>query len=539
MSQNSTRSKTDGSSSKSDTSSSKSGRLLKFALVAVVILLLLVAFLPRIAAAWMRENIQSRLSDETQLDISLGSLSAGWFSGVNVGDLKVSVPSGQEVVHIRRIATQKGLLGLITRDKEVGEVYIDAPRATMALSDGSMQELQAAIAQIDPTKGLIKAIADPERDALVNFRISDAGVSLLTAASAEWQTITDGLDANVTLDREGQNVQIDADLSSPLTLSPILGDYGLQFITPVLAKALEMDGEASLSIDRCHIDPANFQKMELNGNLMIHSVNAQVDGPVIGKITDAIGRLSAEPGQDPQSPVLDLQVTSESNVEFSVVDGIVHHEGFAFGLPKVLPSLVLTTSGDVTFDKTLDLSVKASIPFDRMGEGELLQKLGAPSFSVPVTGTFEEPKVDVGEGKVLGRFVQELVLNATDKEIDPGPLLKQLAESGLLSKLGKKNDAESDGEESVEPDVGGAILKRLGGLLKRRNGGSESELPASEAMREPLPSGFDETYVPPKIVLERSDEEMESPQDEETDEARRGGILKRLRERRQRNKQQQ
>ena len=465
--------------------------LRKYLVPALAILLLVVAILPRVAASWMREDIQASLSEETQLDVSIGSLSTGWFSGVHVSDLKISVPSGQEVLSVDSIKTHKSLLGLITRDKEVGDIDIDSPSITVAVGDGVLKELKAAFDQMDPTQGMLKVIADPEREALVNFHLRNGDVSLLTSGS-ELQSVSDKLNADVTLDREAEDVQIDAFLETPLTLSPSMGDFGLQFIAPVLAKALKMDGDASLTINHCHVDPSNFPALDLDGELAIHTVNAEVNGPVISRITDAIGQLSAEDGQAAQSPVLELQVTSDSVVAFSVADGVVHHEGFAFGMPKVLPSLVLTTSGDVTFDKTLDLQVKASIPFERMGESVMLQKLGSPSFSVPVTGTFEEPKVDVGEGKVLGRFVQELVLNATDNEIDAGPLLKKLAESGLLSKLGKRDEEEPNSDS--ESDAGPGLLKRFGGLLNRKSDGAD---------------------------------------DDATEPTERGGLLKRLRQRRQ------
>lgn len=485
----------------------KSGRRwLRIVIGILVVILLVVAFLPRIGASWMRSDIQSKLSEETGLEVSVGSLSAGWFSSVAVGDLKVSVPSGGRVLAIDQITTQKGLLGLMTRDKEVGEVYIDRPSITVDMSSTMRDELKAAFAQMDPTKGILKVLADPEKDALVNIKVSQGSLQVKTESDSQWQSVTDNLTLALDIDREGQDAQLGVFVPpSPITVSPVLSDYGLQFIAPVLSRALALQGNCSIAIDHCHISPNNLQDMKLDGSLTLHNVNADVDGPVIQKLTGALASLSEGPASD-QPPTLNLQVIDESKVVFTVQDGIVHHEGFAFGLPKLLKSFVLTTGGDVGFDKSLDLKVKAAIPFDRMGEAELLKQLGSPSFTVPIAGTLEEPQVDVGQGKMVGRFVQELVMNATDQKIDPAPLLKQLTESGLLSNLGKKDDANADADTADEPSgLGGAVLD---GLIKRL--GQRKTDDGSDA--------------------------AEDDPDSDTAEEKRGGILQRLRDRR-RNKQ--
>ena len=267
-------------------------RLLVGSLVGLVVLLIVVALLPPVGAGWMRTRVEQNLSKETGLKVEIGSLSAGWFSSVAVGDLSIHVPSGEQVVHIREISTQKGLLGLLTRDKDVGEVYFDAPDTKISLGGPMLTELQDAFEQMDMTKGYLKVIADPERDARVSFNVINGKVSLQTAAGEDFQVVTDLLDAVVELDREGDSVQLDVNiLGTPIELSPTVCDYGLQFIAPVLAGALAVDGDCTLRIENCHVDPANWQEMELDGNLLLHAVNAEVEGPTIKSITNAIGTM--------------------------------------------------------------------------------------------------------------------------------------------------------------------------------------------------------------------------------------------------------
>ncbi len=455
------------SSLKSDAPKQRTGRRSRIALAVVALILLLIAFLPRIAAAWMRESIQEQLSDETGLNVTLDSLSAGWFSPVQVGDLRVRSPSGREVVAVDRISTQKGILGLITRGKEVGEIRINRPVVSIDLDPALVEELRAATANIDVNKGILKVITAPDRDAFVQFRVFDASVQVKTDRKSEWQGVTDTLVLYVDLDREGQDTNLDVRIpESPFRVSPVLCDHGLQFVTPVLSQALGVRGDCALAVDHCQLNVADIQAMELDGKLTLHAVNAEVEGAIIRGITGAIASLSDQQEGDPSGRTIDLQVADESEIVFNVRDGVVNHSGFAFGLPKVLPSLVLTTNGDVSFDRSLDLSGNAALPFERMGDSEFMRKLGSPSFTVPVGGTLDEPQFDVGKGKMLGRFVQELVSNATDQNVDAGPMLKQLAESGLLSRLGiggSDSDSEVDSADS-DNDSSRSILE---GLLER------------------------------------------------------------------------
>jgi hypothetical protein len=80
--------------------------------------------------------------------------------------------------------------------------------------------------------------------------------------------------------------------------------------------------------------------------------------------------------------------------------------------------------------------------------------------TIPVTGTFQEPKVEVGKGKAVGSLIRDVVRSATDEQIDPAPLLEKIGELGLLKgRLGSKsreNDSKTGAaisDEATEVNV--------------------------------------------------------------------------------------
>ena len=432
-----------------DSGTGKAFRWKRWLLICVVVLLGVVLLLPWIVSATMAGRISSRLSDETGLDVSVASLSAGWFSPVSAGDIVVKVSGGDEVLRVKSVRTGKSLWGLMTRDKVVGDVFIDELKTQVPLSGAIAQELKTALQQIDPTEGLIGVVANPNVDAHVEFHFTNASVSLQTDPESDWQTVAEELNVDLTLDREGDHVELDGQVAdSSLVLSPLLCDHGLQFIAPVLAGALDLHGQCTLNVQEFHLEPPNWNVATIDGALVLNAVNAEVNGPMIKGVANSISQLSDGGGNVP----LIIQIADQSSVSFSLADGAVYHDGLSFGLPKVLPSLVLTSSGKVGLDQTLNFQVQTSIPFETMGEDPLLQKLGSPKLTVPVNGTFAEPKIEIGEGKMLGGLVRDAVKGLTNDNVDAGPLLEKIAESELLSGLKQRLDRNKDSDGELSPD---------------------------------------------------------------------------------------
>ncbi|MFK7738559.1 MAG: hypothetical protein AB8B50_21220 [Pirellulaceae bacterium] len=449
-------------------------------LVALSIALIVVLVAPSLASRLMRSRIAAQLSDETGLDIEIGSLTASWFTSARVSDLSAATRSGETVLQCEQIQTEKNLLGLLIRGTDVGSIHVQNPHVHIPLDGDMKSELVAALQQIDPRKGLLRKIVNPDGEAIVQFQIHDGQVDVRTSDQDDWHTTVTDLNAIVDIDHRPDlddiNVQFE---ETQIVFSPELGDHGLQFVAPVLAGAVDLEGQGTLQIPSLHVQPQNWQEMELDGSLIIEEASANIQAPLLRKLVGAIGSDDEQSEQSDQPQVLEL--ASQSCIEFEVADGRAYHEGLKFGLTDILPNTLLTSEGSVGFDETLDFEVGLEIPFDKMGDGPLLAKIGTPKLTIPVTGTFQEPQVAIGKGKAVGSLIRDVVRSATDDQIDPAPLLEKIGELGLLKgKLGSKNDSnaqapgsgnkpeESGAEASNDEEPKKSLRERLRDRLRNR-----------------------------------------------------------------------
>ena len=243
--------------------------------------------------------------------------------------------------------------------------------------------------------------------------------------------------------------------------------------------------------------------MNVAGVLEIDEASADIEA----KLIRGIAQVFAEPEQpaeesssgDPAfvgKKPLNLKLAKNNQVSFSVKEGIVTHDGLSFGLPELLPNLQIQSHGDVGFDSTLDFQLDLEIPFDKMGDEGGLAALGSPAISVPVTGTFEEPEIGIGDRQLVRGFVRNAVLSFTDDEVDVQPWLDRLAEKGLLKDRLKRRRDESD------------------------------VLDSSSVETEPRPEGKTENLAEPSNANSGSGTSVNAP-------AKNDGLLDRLRQRRQ------
>ena len=437
----------------------------------VGVVLLFVLFLPTIVLAFMSGSIQTKLSNETGLRVRCDSISAGWFSSVQVKNLSVATESGKPVASLKRLRTQKSLFGLLTKDVKVGELQFDSLSAQVPADGETLAEIVNAIQSMNTREGLLSRIVNPDEDTDVQFVFNGVEIQLRDHDADDTQEIastdhlglsvkrTDGL-SKLTISQPGTSWNVN--------LLPEVCDQGLKFVAPILEGALAVDGDCSLVVDQMAVTVEQPSDLDLSGTLSLHAVTAEIEAPMIRGLTQAIGQLTEN------GIPLHVQIANESNVAFQAKDGVVTHNGLSFGLPKVLPSLVLTSGGDVGLDGMLDFQIAASIPFKDMGQEDLLQKLGAPTLSVPVTGTFDEPKVEIGKGKAVAGLARDVVSSLTDGEVDVAPILEKVGELGLLEKLKERRaqkelEKQSEGNGAVdEPTKRDGLFNRLKRLREQR-----------------------------------------------------------------------
>jgi hypothetical protein len=181
-------------------------------------------------------------------------------------------------------------------------------------------------------------------------------------------------------------------------LTPEVAGELLQLIAPTLADLAGVQGEISLSFEKFRVPlgvpPAELEKrMDLAGKVQLHEVSVKVKTPLLDTMVKVLADMY---GKKPSDVV---QVVKNADIKFHVRDGRVNHEGLRFGFPEFSPDLLITSSGSVGFDKSLDLVLEVpAILLDK----KALEIKKAPPVHFRVTGTIEKPivtKINGSKGK--------------------------------------------------------------------------------------------------------------------------------------------
>jgi len=99
-------------------------------------------------------------------------------------------------------------------------------------------------------------------------------------------------------------------------------------------------------------------------------------------------------------------ILNPQEIAFEFEEGRVHHHRIEYQVGDV----VVTTSGSVGLDESLDLTVEIPLQDKWLGSRRGLASLKGEAIRIPVTGTFRQPIIDP---KPLEDFNRRLVKKAT------------------------------------------------------------------------------------------------------------------------------
>jgi hypothetical protein len=168
----------------------------------------------------------------------------------------------------------------------------------------------------------------------------------------------------------------------------------LGYVSPLMADATSIDGRFSLSSNGVRVPLSPGGNLPIQGTLQIHT--AQVGpGPAAQKILPVVEQVRAllkgtlpNPfgggGRRDQAWLM----LGEQAVQVRVENRRVYHDRIEYSVGDA----VLTSSGSVGFDDSLDLTVE--IPLQEKWLGSQLMSLKGESLKIPVTGTLDAPVVD-------------------------------------------------------------------------------------------------------------------------------------------------
>jgi hypothetical protein len=199
-------------------------------------------------------------------------------------------------------------------------------------------------------------------------------------------------------------------------LTPQVCDQLLRLVAPTLTDLTDVQGEISLHIDTFRIPlgapQGEFAKrVELAGKLQMHQISVTTKTPLLQTLVKVLADMH---GKKPSDIV---RVVKNAEVRFQVRDGRIHHEGLRLGFPDISPELLISSSGSVGLDKSLDLVLEVpSILLDKTNPDI---KVGPP-VRFHVTGTIDDPKVtEIGKEKTNSAMLTSRPMSAPVQRQDP------------------------------------------------------------------------------------------------------------------------
>ncbi len=227
----------------------------------------------------------------------------------------------------------------------------------------------------------------------LDAELADGRVDVVPIELAVGQGKID-LRPTITLDPEPQELVLPAGpVVSGLAISPEVSEAMLKYIAPVLAGATRAQGQFSVELDGVRMPLAEPKLARVGGRLDVQNATLS-PGPIIQQLSALVARVEAVGSGDPvaaaspsNKPLLSIE---NRQVSFQVADGRVYHRGLEF----LIDDVPVTSSGSVGFDQSLAITFEVPIQQKWLGTERALQGLAGQVIEIPVTGTFQYPRID-------------------------------------------------------------------------------------------------------------------------------------------------
>ncbi len=405
-------------------------RVLTFAGVGLLLLAIVVAVLPTLVGSrWIYEPFLKRLA-ANDFRVSVGEIYLRWLSPVRFGDIAIRQESGQQLITIEQIKTDRSLIGHLLGGRQLGRIEIHQPNISVELlKDGS--NLQRFVQAIDAgakdkqrapkqppafdvdlvMRGVRATVSKVASDFVsasenratvdLNTQAATANADAASRASANAVASESNLGPLVVVPPFDMTVHYTAlSGASRLKVDPTpllrevqitreLIELGLGHAVPLLAKSAWFDGKVSLDVGIIDVPLDDPKQANAKLSLTLHQVRSGPSDPVIMRALDLLARLRKS--EVPR----ELVFVDGSTIDIEVRDGRVFHRGLQFGLPQMDSRLQIATSGSVGLeDRTLDMLLEIPIPVEQLARREQVQQLGVPMLRLPIRGTLDNPIID-------------------------------------------------------------------------------------------------------------------------------------------------
>ena len=434
--------------------SSKKNRIRRWRFIAVFlgvltfVLMLVVWLLPTIiASTGLKNSILSTALTKAEVEASIDRADLSWFGDQSVSDISIASKKNQSRATLDNVATSSGLFDWMFKQSTEKSLEIEGVQLVVDIDRPNDGETDTE----DATSG---TAAIPKRTIL--FSVEDVDVSITSEHVDKPYPLLENISLQGTLVRGDDDTQVKIspiDAVSEKEVSAELCASALKYVAPILAETTWAEGSISVSLDEWQLTLGDPYQIRGTGKLTIHSLDAGLKSPLAIEISQLISKLIKKP-----LPTK-VKLAEESTVYFAMENGVISHEGLAFGLPEISDELQIRTSGSVGLDESLDLLLEIPLPLHLLGDGPFANALGSQTLYLPVKGTIDEPKIEFeGDGQLVSELLSNLAEKATDGDLDLQQLIEQI----------RKRREERDPNEPTLLDRWRERRQQRGPLFRRR-----------------------------------------------------------------------
>ncbi|MEE9589385.1 MAG: hypothetical protein V3V97_15345 [Hyphomicrobiaceae bacterium] len=184
-------------------------------------------------------------------------------------------------------------------------------------------------------------------------------------------------------------------LATNVEISPQVSEAILKYVAPIVAGATRAQGKFSVDLETAQVPLADPRQAEVVGRLKVHQLTIS-PGPLVQEFATIVHQLEllSKRGQFLQAATTTRETKSLSisdrQIDFQVSQGRVYHRNLEF----VIDNVPVRSHGSVGFDQTLALMLEIPIQDKWLGDERVFQSLAGQTLQIPVTGTFQSPRID-------------------------------------------------------------------------------------------------------------------------------------------------
>jgi len=204
-------------------------------------------------------------------------------------------------------------------------------------------------------------------------------------------------------------------------ISPEICHTWLKYVAPLLADATRAEGKFSVALAGAAVPLFEPTRCDVGGSLTIHTAEVG-PGPLAQQYLALARQVRGLVERNPNiAPLIDPEkgvlLLPEQQVDFQVVDGRVHHRGLKMSVKDV----VITTSGSVGLDQTIDLVAYIPVQESWIQAGSPFASMRGQSIAIPIRGDLRNPKPDTKALADLGtNLIRNAAQDAIQKEVNKG-----------------------------------------------------------------------------------------------------------------------